>query len=124
LLPRLLIACLCAEWCGTCRDYRAVFDALRAALPAHDWRWVDVEDEAERVGDLDIETFPSLLIANDGEVLFGGPVLPRLHDSQRLVESLEADVREARKIEPRVAPAERAAYAALARALAQEPGAH
>ena len=23
--------CLCAGWCGTCRDYRALFDALAQA---------------------------------------------------------------------------------------------
>ena len=32
--PEFLIACLCAAWCGTCRDYRAGFDALRAPLQA------------------------------------------------------------------------------------------
>ena len=25
---RPLVACLCAAWCGSCRDYRATFDAL------------------------------------------------------------------------------------------------
>ena len=25
--------CLCAGWCGTCRDYRALFDALAQAHP-------------------------------------------------------------------------------------------
>ena len=27
--PILDVVCLCAEWCGTCRDYRATFDALK-----------------------------------------------------------------------------------------------
>ena len=119
MLPRLLIACLCAEWCGTCREYRAIFDELRVAMPGHDWRWVDVEDETDLVGDLDIETFPSLLIAHEGRLLFGGPVLPRLHDGQRLIESLTADAVDGRVAEPRVAASERGAYTALARALAR-----
>ena len=25
---RLLVACLCADWCSSCRDYRPTFDAL------------------------------------------------------------------------------------------------
>jgi thioredoxin 1 len=35
--------------------------------------WVDIEDESELVGDLDIEDFPTLLLARGGRVLFFGP---------------------------------------------------
>ena len=31
--PEFLVACLCAAWCGTCRDYRAGFEALAARFP-------------------------------------------------------------------------------------------
>ena len=85
--PRLLIACLCAQWCGTCREYRAAFDQLAAALPQHRWRWLDIEDEAELADDIDIETFPTLLIVHEGQVRFAGTVLPRAGDAQRLIES-------------------------------------
>ena len=30
--PSLDIVCLCADWCGTCRDYEGVFAALQQAL--------------------------------------------------------------------------------------------
>ena len=78
--------CLCADWCGTCREYAQVFEALQQALPAHHYRWIDIEDEADALGDIDIETFPTLLVAHAGRVLFAGPVLPRLGDAQRLIE--------------------------------------
>lgn len=84
--PLLDIVCLCAEWCGTCRDYKATFADLQRALPGHRYRWIDIEDEAELAGDVDVETFPTLLVAHEGQVLFAGPVLPRLSDVQRLVE--------------------------------------
>ncbi len=84
--PSLDIVCLCADWCGTCREYTGVFEALQQALPAHRYRWIDIEDEADALGDIDIETFPTLLVAHAGRVLFAGPVLPRLGDAQRLVE--------------------------------------
>lgn len=84
--PSLDIVCLCADWCGTCREYAQVFEALQQALPAHRYRWIDIEDEADALGDIDIETFPTLLVAQAGRVLFAGPVLPRLGDAQRLVE--------------------------------------
>lgn len=86
--PGLTIVCLCAEWCGTCRDYRAPFDSLAAGLPAHRFSWIDIEDQADLAGDLDIETFPTLLIADGEHVLFAGPVLPRLADTQRLIATL------------------------------------
>ena len=80
------IVCLCAAWCGTCRDYEATFAALQGALPGHRYRWIDIEDEADLAGDIDVETFPTLMLAHRGRVLFAGPVLPRLGDAQRLVE--------------------------------------
>lgn len=83
----LTVACLCAQWCGTCRDYRAVFEQLQAAAPEHRYRWIDIEDEAALVGDVDVETFPTLLVACEGRVLFAGPVLPRLNDAVRLLQS-------------------------------------
>lgn len=84
--PSLDIVCLCADWCGTCREYAQVFEALQQALPAHHYRWIDIEDEADALGDIDIETFPTLLVAHAGRVLFAGPVLPRLGDALRLIE--------------------------------------
>jgi len=84
------VVCLCAAWCGTCGEYEVVFQAVQQALPGHRYRWIDIEDEAELVGDIDVETFPTLMVARQGHVLFAGPVLPRLSDVQRLIESLVA----------------------------------
>ncbi len=86
--PGLTIVCLCAEWCGTCRDYRPLFDSLAASLPDHRFSWIDIEDQADLVGDVDIDTFPTLLVAQGEHVLFAGPVLPRLADTQRLIATL------------------------------------
>lgn len=80
------IVCLCAAWCGTCREYAPTFKQLQQAMPGHRYRWIDIEDEADFVGDVDVETFPTLLVAHEGRVMFAGPVLPRLSDAQRLVE--------------------------------------
>ncbi len=86
IAPVLDVVCLCAAWCGTCGSYADTFAALQQALPGHRYRWIDIEDEAELVGDIDVETFPTLMLAHEGRVLFAGPVLPRLADAQRLVE--------------------------------------
>jgi thioredoxin 1 len=84
--PVLDIVCLCAAWCGTCREYESTFKQLQQAMPGHRYRWIDIEDEADFIGDVDVETFPTLLVAHKGQVMFAGPVLPRLTDAQRLVE--------------------------------------
>ena len=80
------VVCLCAAWCGTCREYEATFKALQQAHPRHRYRWIDIEDEADAIGDIDVETFPTLMLAHAGRLLFAGPVLPRLGDAQRLLE--------------------------------------
>lgn len=80
------VVCLCAAWCGTCREYEPTFEALRRAMPGHRYRWIDIEDEADAIGDIDVETFPTLMLAHAGRLLFAGPVLPRLGDAQRLLQ--------------------------------------
>ena len=86
--PRLLVACLCAEWCGSCRDYRATFDALAAQFAARvDFAWIDVEDDADALGELDIDNFPTLLIAERDVLRFLGVVTPQAQTAERLIRS-------------------------------------
>lgn len=92
--PRLL--CLCAAWCRLCDGYAAVFDdtvqRLRGSWPALEARWVDIEDEADLVGDLDIETFPTLVLLVGGQLRFAGPLTPQAATLDRVVRSaLAAD---------------------------------
>ena len=85
--PRLFVACLCAAWCRTCEDYRATFDALRAEFHTSiEWAWVDIEDKADLLDEVDIETFPTLLISADDVLLFLGPVLPSPHSARQVVQ--------------------------------------
>lgn len=87
----LLVACLCAQWCRTCDAYRdtlvAVRDDLAAGHPAAAPRfvWIDIEDESELVGELDIEDFPTILLVRGDQVLFFGPVLPHAQTLARFV---------------------------------------
>lgn len=80
--------CLCAAWCGTCGSYRSVFDALARAHPQVRFEWVDIEDEAELVDDLDVETFPTLLLADGRTARFLGPLLPQAGALAQLLERL------------------------------------
>jgi thioredoxin 1 len=87
--PIIHVACLCAAWCHLCKDYAPVFEqicgevvASGAALQTH---WIDIEDEAERLGDFDVETFPTIVVADAGRVRFAGPVTPQPEALRRLL---------------------------------------
>ena len=85
--PSLLIACLCAQWCGTCRDYRPLFEQLQAEFSTARFAWVDVEDEADLVDAIDVEDFPTLLIASGGQARFFGTLTPHLETLRRMVQA-------------------------------------
>lgn len=94
------VVCLCAAWCGTCREYLPAFTALAAKLPETGFVWVDVEDHAEIAGDVDVDNFPTLVIQRGKDVLFAGPTLPDIGILARLLESYRSQ-----------SPAESASYA-------------
>ena len=86
----LLVACLCAQWCGTCRDYRSEFDRLAEAHPEVCFVWIDIETHADRFDDLDVENFPTLLIEDGTTTRFFGTVLPHISIAERLLSDLTA----------------------------------
>jgi len=86
-MPEFLVACLCADWCGTCRDYRTGFDAMAAEFPNAEFRWLDIEDQGDLLEDFDVENFPTLLIQRNDDVLFFGIMLPQHHHLRRLLET-------------------------------------
>lgn len=84
-LPSGLVVCLCAAWCGVCGDYRARFIQVQAKFPQMEFLWIDIEDEADLLHPLDVEDFPTLLLAVGNEPRFFGPLTPQLEMLERLV---------------------------------------
>jgi thioredoxin 1 len=82
-----LVACLCAEWCDTCVAYRSGFLAMAERFPRAEFRWVDIEDDAEAAEDIEVENFPTILVKRGGETLFEGVCWHHEH-LQRLLEKL------------------------------------
>ena len=93
--PHWQVICLCAAWCRACGEWAPVFDALAPNHPQARFSWVDVEDEADAMGEVDIETFPTLLVAQGAQARFFGPVQPSGAQVGRLLDSLLAADREA-----------------------------
>lgn len=83
-----LVACLCADWCGTCREYQDKFEMLSRQLPQHVFVWIDIEDHPDFTEDDDIVNFPTLLVQNAGGILFYGTMLPHIGHLEKLLRTL------------------------------------
>ena len=115
------LACLCAAWCRLCDEYAQVIaevkrDAAWAGVDLR-WHWIDIEDQADLVGEVDVETFPTWVIADAEGVRFAGPVEPQPDTLRRL---LRATVLQPQAGVPATAP-EVAAFAARLRAHGEKP---
>lgn len=93
--PRLLLACFCAAWCRTCDGYAHVMAALQVQYAQQvQFAWVDIEDQAEVLDNVDVENFPALLISDAQQVYFWGTVLPHAATAAQLVDRvLSGDIR-------------------------------
>ena len=82
-----MVACLCAGWCDVCKQYRAGFDALAPQYPEHQFVWIDIEDQSDLIGDLDVENFPTILMQRGDTVAFYGTMMPEPKQVARLLEA-------------------------------------
>ncbi len=80
-----VVACLCAAWCSSCREYFTNFTALAQRHPQAQFTWIDIEDQADLIGDLDVDNFPTLLIQRGDVVAFLAPVEMDLHLAERIL---------------------------------------
>ena len=91
--PELLLACLCAAWCTTCEAYQAPFLQLQSEFPTVRVVWIDIEDEADLIDPIEVENFPTLLLATPTAVGFFGTMTPHIDTLRRMVRSqLEPNV--------------------------------
>ena len=67
---------------------------MQAQFAPAQWHWVDIEDLAEVVDPddvLDLDNFPTLLVAHEGRPTFFGPLTPQAETLQRLLQAKWAD---------------------------------
>lgn len=84
------VVCLCAEWCGVCREYRDGFRDIAGQFPLARFHWLDIEEHADDLGDIDVENFPTLLIRRRELIVFYGTILPTPSHLRRMLEVLLA----------------------------------
>lgn len=82
-----VVICLCADWCGSCKDYLAPFSRLAEERNEH-FVWLDIEDHADLVDDIDISNFPTLLLLQGKTPVFLGEMRPDTTILKRMLESL------------------------------------
>lgn len=95
-----LVACLCAGWCRTCDAYRGTFAAAAREHPGYSFVWVDIEDEADALApfDLEVENFPTLLVAQGDELRFLGTLTPHAETLRRTIAAAQAGVQPGRAV--------------------------
>ena len=98
------VICLCADWCGVCRDYRPGFEGLASEFAGVAFNWVDIEAQADAMGDLDIENFPTLLIRRGESIVFFGTMLPHLGHLRRAIQSIQEQTPEQSHAHARSSP--------------------
>jgi thioredoxin reductase (NADPH) len=81
----LVAVLFCAAWCDTCTEFRASFERLAAARPDVMFVWLDIEDDSDICGDVDVENFPTLAIFHGDRLLHFGVSLPQEGNMARLI---------------------------------------
>jgi len=85
-----MVVCLCAAWCDTCTEFRVAFDRIASQRPAMRFVWLDIEDDSDVCGDIDVENFPTLAVYHDDRLLHFGVSLPQEGTVARLVDAMAA----------------------------------
>ena len=73
----LLVVCFCAAWCDTCDGVRTALERIAARDSSASYVWLDIEDDAALMDDIEIENFPTLAVYRDGSPLFFGVSPPQ-----------------------------------------------
>lgn len=90
----LLVVCLCAAWCSTCSEFRDTFDRLAQSQLGADFVWLDIEDDGAMLCDIEIESFPTLVVFRGATPLFYGVTMPQEGVVARTLASLSRDDRD------------------------------
>ncbi|HKU87917.1 MAG TPA: thioredoxin family protein [Casimicrobiaceae bacterium] len=88
---RLVVVSFCAAWCETCNEFRAGYERLATARPHAAFVWIDIEDDAEWAGDIDVENFPTLAVYRGATPLHFGVSPPHENVVGRLIDALAAN---------------------------------
>ena len=94
----IVLVDLWAAWCGPCRMFGPVFEAVSEQNPDVVFAKVDTEAEQELSGRLGITSIPTLMIFRDGILVFAQPgALPRKPLEQLVAQVRDLDMDDVRR---------------------------
>jgi thioredoxin reductase (NADPH) len=84
----LVVISLCASWCNTCTEFREAFERIATERSTAQFVWLDIEDDHELCGDIDVENFPTLAVFRGNVPLHFGISMPQEATVARLIDRL------------------------------------
>jgi thioredoxin reductase (NADPH) len=94
----LVVISLCASWCHTCAEFREAFERIAAQREHAQFVWLDIEDDHELCGDIDVENFPTLAVFRGKVPLHFGVSMPQGATVARLIDRLASRSEAARDV--------------------------
>ena len=86
----MLVVALCADWCNVCKRFAPTFACLALGRPGDRFEWVDIEDDATALGEVEVDDFPTLAVFRAGELVHCGAVRADEAAVTRLLDALAA----------------------------------
>lgn len=83
-----VVVALCAAWCDTCNVFRAAFERIADMRPGMVFLWLDIEDDSDLCGDIDVENFPTLAIYRGDILVHHGVSPPQESTVARLIDEM------------------------------------
>ena len=84
----LVVISLCSAWCHTCGEFREAFERIAVERGDVQFVWLDIEDDHEICGDIDVENFPTLAVYRGAVPVHFGVSLPHESTVLRLIDAL------------------------------------
>jgi thioredoxin len=94
----LVVISLCAAWCHTCGEFREAFERIAAERGEVQFVWLDIEDDHEICGDIDVENLPTLAVFRGDVPVHFGVSTPQEATVARLIDELASRTVSARDV--------------------------
>ena len=94
----LVVISLCSAWCHTCGEFREAFERIAVERGDVQFVWLDIEDDHEICGDIDVENFPTLAVFRGDVPVHFGVSTPQEATVARLIDELASHATAARDI--------------------------
>ena len=87
-----------AAWCGPCRRFAPVFEAVAAKYPDVVFAKVDTEAEQELAASFEVQSIPTLAVIKEGDIIFmQAGALPEEVLEEIVVKAKEVDMEQVRR---------------------------